>query len=228
MDLFFRCTSLTSVTIPNSVNYIKANSFQGCKALTTISIPNSVIKFGEDAFSDCEELKDVYCYAEKLPYIRYYWSDSPCTNLFVNSYIEYATLHVPETSINLYQTTEPWSVFGTIKTLKGDTPEVPKCATPTITVENGKLKFNCETEGVKFFSKITVADGKEYESSEISLTTTYKVDVYATKDGYENSETVTKDIKLSVGTQGDVNGDGIVNVADHVKLSEIIMEQQLF
>ena len=49
------------------------------------------------------------------------------------------------------------------------------------------------------------------------------ITVYATKDGYENSEIVTAEITASSDKVGDVNGDGDVNAADVVKLVEIIM-----
>ena len=99
-----------------------------------------------------------------------------------------------------------------------------KCATPTICFEAGKIKFTCETEGVEFVSNISTADAKDYYDAEVTLTYKYKVTVYATKDGYENSDTATAEF-TATGKVGDLNGDGKVNVADHVKLSEIIMNQ---
>lgn len=92
----------------------------------------------------------------------------------------------------------------------------PKCATPTIAYVDGKLKFNCKTEGVKFVSNITPPSAYGSNSEEPSLQTTYKVTVYATKDGYDNSDTATMDIDVS-GTsdlRGDLNGDGVVNMPD--------------
>ena len=37
--------------------------------------------------------------------------------MFNNAPIANATLHVPATAVNAYQTTDPWSTFGTIKAL---------------------------------------------------------------------------------------------------------------
>ena len=54
----------------------------------------------------CFKLADVYCYAEKVPLTD--------ANIFVSSPIEYATLHVPQASLEAYKTTAPWSGFGTI------------------------------------------------------------------------------------------------------------------
>ncbi len=105
----------------------------------------------------------------------------------------------------------------------GDEPDTKKCATPTIIIENGKLMFCCETEGVEYVSTICSEDVKTHNTSEISLTTTYHVSVYATKSGYQNSETVTKDIELSIGKKGDVNGDGKVSITDAVNVVNIIL-----
>lgn len=66
-----------------------------------------------------------------------------------------------------------------------------KCATPTIGYANGKLTFQSETEGVEFHSSITDTDIKDYITSVIDLTATYNISVYATKEGYENSDTAT-------------------------------------
>lgn len=99
-------TGCKNTTIPNSVTSIGDNAFWGCKGLTSISIPDSVTSIGGFAFDGCDELTDVYCYAENMPSTEY--------NVFNNSDIRKATLHVPAASIEQYKTTEPWSNFGTI------------------------------------------------------------------------------------------------------------------
>ena len=52
-DAFYRCSSLTSVTIPNSVTSIGNRAFYRCSSLTSVTIPNSVTSIGNRAFSDC-------------------------------------------------------------------------------------------------------------------------------------------------------------------------------
>lgn len=66
-----------------------------------------------------------------------------------------------------------------------------KCAKPIISYANGKLSFTSDTEGVLFISDITDTDIKRNYDSEISLTATYNISVYATKDGYNNSDVAT-------------------------------------
>ena len=54
---FFDFSSLTSVTIPDSVTSIGNDAFYGCSDLTSITIPDSVTSFGDGAFSLCYGLK---------------------------------------------------------------------------------------------------------------------------------------------------------------------------
>lgn len=157
------------------------------------------------AFQGCPELTDVYCHAEKVP--------STKSDAFADSYIEYATLHVPESAIEDYKATAPWSGFGTIKALSGEVVEVEKCAIPTISYQDGKLSFACETEGVEFISEITDEDIKKHYESMIDLTATYTVSVYATKAGCEDSETATATLCWIECTEehGGEEGNGVMN-----------------
>lgn len=59
-DAFSHCTSLTSVTIPDSVTSIGYNAFDSCKSLTSVTIPNSVTSIGVDAFALCTSLTGIW------------------------------------------------------------------------------------------------------------------------------------------------------------------------
>ena len=107
-------------------------------------------------------------------------------------------------------------------------PLLTQCAKPTITYANGKLKFSSDTEDVDFVYEITNSDVKSGTvEGEVSLgnskkVSTFKVSVYAKKDGCIDSDVATKQIKVSL-LPGDVNNDGKVNAADVVKVTNIIM-----
>lgn len=55
----FRDSSVTSVTIPDSVTAIPDYAFGFCSQLTNISIPNSVTFIGFSAFNSCTSLKSI-------------------------------------------------------------------------------------------------------------------------------------------------------------------------
>ena len=56
---FEGCSSLTFVTIPDSVTSIGERAFSGCSSLTFVTIPDSVTSIGERAFSGCSGLTSV-------------------------------------------------------------------------------------------------------------------------------------------------------------------------
>src|SRR5262249_45010447 len=56
---FQLCSSLKSVTIPNSVTSIESLAFQFCSGLTSMTIPNSVTSIGLGAFASCTSLTSV-------------------------------------------------------------------------------------------------------------------------------------------------------------------------
>ena len=58
-DAFYKCSSLTSVTIPNSVTSIGDRAFYECSGLTSIAIPNSVTSIGIGVFDGCSGLTSV-------------------------------------------------------------------------------------------------------------------------------------------------------------------------
>jgi len=55
----FCCCSLTSITIPDSITSIGKSAFSSCESLTSITIPNSVTYIGDYAFQDCDSLTSI-------------------------------------------------------------------------------------------------------------------------------------------------------------------------
>lgn len=126
---FFRCESLMSITIPESVTLIDEHAFHGCgissliipnkvdsigdyafvrcSKLSSVTLPAEISSIGSGAFMNCESLKEVYCFAEKAPLI--------VPRVFEGTPIENATLYVPEASVEEYKSADTWGRFKEIK-----------------------------------------------------------------------------------------------------------------
>jgi hypothetical protein len=135
-----------------------------------------------------------------------------------------ATLYVPVGTKDIYREKSGWKDFAFIEegtgsgsgsSEGGGVTEPERCATPTISFVNGELTFSCETEDVEYVYNITTMNGKNGIGSKVRLGGTYKVSVYAIKQGYKNSDVATMELTLSSnGDPYDANGDGVVNIAD--------------
>jgi len=207
----FDATSITTLTIPDNVKSIARSAFSGCKYLTSLTLGSGVLSIGSYFIYQCESLTDLTCLAVSVPSASS--SMGPKENI---------TLHVPEQSIEAYKSA--WPGFKAYVPIVD--PNAQKCATPTFKVENGLLKFECSTKGVKFNYSISTESGFSGISEDNNTSGGIKVpkiiiSVYATKSGYQASDVAKKE--YTVELLGDLNGDGDVNVADHVKLSEIIL-----
>ena len=212
---FAGCSGLTSVTIGSGVTSIGDTAFYNCSGLTSITIGSGINSIGKTAFASCPELTDVTCYAENVP--------STDTDAFKDSYIEYATLHVPTSAVNAYKAADPWKNFKSVVAIGGDTPEPPepqKCEKPIISYVNGKLTFACNTEGVKFIYDIQANGSSSGEGNVLDLTPSFTVKVYASKEGYEDSDVATETINI---IKGDTDGDGVVDIADAVRIVNFIV-----
>jgi len=220
-------TSFNEFKYFTGITKIPSALFRNCPKLISITIPENVTSIGDYAFSGCTSLTQLYCMAEAPPsaskaFVSYKYAAMNYSAVNTSA----VSLYVPASGFNLYSTEEPWKSFKEILTIDGSEAVVPKCATPTISVVEGKIKFCCETEGVSFVSSITMpTSSNSADGTEISLSHSYKVTVYAQKRGYIDSDEAEAEFKGSL-IRGDLNNDGKVDVADHVDLTKIIMGQE--
>ena len=56
---FFKCSELTNLTIPDSIQRIGTAAFAYCSNLTNVTIPNSVISLGSYAFEYCSNMTSI-------------------------------------------------------------------------------------------------------------------------------------------------------------------------
>ena len=109
VHLYINDEEVKDLVIPEGVVGISKRAFLNCRHLTSVTIPRSVTNIGDNAFYGCSNLTDVYPYGNNVPSLGY--------DVFKNSLIASATLHVPAGSIEEYKTTSPWSGFGNIVAL---------------------------------------------------------------------------------------------------------------
>lgn len=90
----FRYSSVTRVTIPDSVTFISDSAFAYCSNLTNISIPNSVTSIGSFAFEGCTKLESITLPSSLLTISEFLFYD--CSQL--------TTIHIPDSvsSIRTY------------------------------------------------------------------------------------------------------------------------------
>ena len=56
---FYNCSQLTHISIPDGVEDINSNTFAGCSGLTSVTIPDSVTYIGNYAFDGCHSLSSI-------------------------------------------------------------------------------------------------------------------------------------------------------------------------
>ena len=221
---FSGCTSLSTFTLPNTVTELSDGIWNGCTSLTTVTIEGDKFSLGSNAFSGCSNLTDIYftglvdcTFSISKPY---YYGDNFYSNV---------TAHVPAAFLAKYPNAffeygESLYGFKDLKTLEGS--DIPKCEKPVISYASGKLSFSCATPGVEYHWTITSANGEEGSGVSSEVNPSFTVSVYAAKTGCVNSDMATRQIDCNTGgLKGDVDGNGVVNVADHVELSKIILGQ---
>ena len=157
------------------------------KELRKVVLGKNVTQIRDQAFSN-SQIEEFTITGEEPPYLY--------PNVFGTQDLSIATLYVPESKAEYYQTTEPWSKFGKILTLSGDTPSAPeKCATPTISYADGKLQFSCETEGAECYYSLNCPDVKTdvkvSEEQNVTLSACYDITCYAKAVGYVDSDVAT-------------------------------------
>ena len=95
-------SNTTTYTIPDGVTSIDEYVFSDCQSLTSITIPDSVTEIGASAFYYCRSLASIHCEATVPP--------TGANNMFVGN-ASNRNIYVPETSIDVYKSTEYWSIY---------------------------------------------------------------------------------------------------------------------
>ena len=190
-----------------------------------MTIGNSVTSIGNGAFN-CDNLATVVSLIEKPFKIRGKLSGLDgafSKNTFMNG-----TLYVPKGTKEAYKATDGWKDFLFVEEGNGGggepvIPETKKCEKPAISYQNGKLTFRSGTDGATCVSSITDADMGTFTTNEVQLSVTYNISVYATKAGYEDSETV---IATLCWIDQEPKTEGITNDVASVKANAVLIQSE--
>ena len=103
----FAPAGLPEYEIENGVTSIEESVFYSCSSLISVTIPDTVTKIGRFAFANCTKLKTVYCKATTPPasgrymFSHYSNDESPLG----------CTIYVPADSFETYKVADGWSEY---------------------------------------------------------------------------------------------------------------------
>ena len=98
-NAFYKCSSLTSINIPERVTGIGNSAFNSCYSLTSISLPEGVTSIGSNAFNYCRSLTDIVI--KGTPSLA-------DTSAFSNIYSDYL-IYVPKDYLSFYSSATNWT-----------------------------------------------------------------------------------------------------------------------
>ncbi len=99
---FYGCSSLTNITIGNSVASIGSDAFRYCSSLTNITIGNSVASIGSGMFYGCHSLTQLILFPSIPPTLA---SNAIPANV--------QSIYVQQSSKAAYQAATNWTTFAT-------------------------------------------------------------------------------------------------------------------
>ena len=205
-NAFSGCSSLTSIVLPN-VNNVGEQAFYGCTQLRSVTMQNNedYTVINSKAFANCSNLEEfnIHSYKHIIEYgdegevYEYERIAKILSDAFENSFVEYASLHVPEVAIGLYMADATWSQFGTITSL-GSASQYYKLF---VDVNNkGKVVYG-EGELAKTITGANQTfDVKEQEDIVLTLTP---------NDGYKLGTVTVNDVDKTAAVV-----DGVLTIAN--------------
>ena len=228
---FSECTSLTSLSFQSKVSYIGKNAFKGCENISEMKLSSSLNSIAEGAFNGCVSISELnlpnsisliedYAFANcsGLSKVIAHWKEpiSIESNTFTG-FTPDCFLYVPVMTSTKYSNVG-WDVFPNLK--EGGVLEVTGNIGGQIVYADETIRNNSKsfvfTPYKSFYLTMTPDEG--YIIKKVKLNgenVTSQVE-----DGRLFIEEPEEDFTLSVVfadesiVDGDVNGDGIINVSD--------------
>ena len=106
------CSSLEEIIIPDKVTTIGDKSFSFCTSLTKVTIGKSVTSIGKNCFNECKKLATITCKGENPPTLgsgALMKDKQEWGSLEVTKYIK--NIYVPVNAVDTYKRTNGWNEF---------------------------------------------------------------------------------------------------------------------
>lgn len=111
-NAFYDCSSLEEIIIPDKVTTIGDKSFSFCTSLTKVTIGKSVTSIGKNCFNECKKLATITCKGENPPTLgsgALMKDKQEWGSLEVTKYIK--NIYVPVNAVDTYKRTNGWNEF---------------------------------------------------------------------------------------------------------------------
>ena len=216
---FSGCSGLTFMEIPSSVTSIKAGAFGKCFGLTSIVIPASVTNIEDNVFIRCSALTSITSYITDV--------FETGNNAFYGC--DNATLYVPTGLVSTYQSTKYWSSISNIEEMPAMVPILFACNDKGKVFVNGLSLFtnNIGEVNVKIGAdnKFVFQPNEDFQLRQVLLD---GVDVTQSVENNQLITMIQEGSKMFVTfdkVDGDMNGDGAVDISDVVAIVNVILGQ---
>ena len=222
----FANSNITDIYLPESIDFIYYNAFEGCNSLTHITIPGSVRYICAQAFLNCENLTTVTWNARNCgePWQRHLydpWNDGlwvrcPIKLIIIGEEVESIGNHIFDSSAS-------WdSVYNGVERVISKAIIPPRIEVNSFPFD---LFYNCSLS-------VPIQSLQAYKNAPYWKDIFFNIRAIgdANDDGNVNIDDVTEliDIMLSMNTPennyADVDGDGRVSIDDVTELIDMILK----
>lgn len=133
-DIIVKGLKLTDLIVPESIGTIGGYTFYKCTSLESITLHKNLTTILKNAFNGCTNVKSIICQGETPPVVG--------ANALDDISRTECSLHVPNTSLDLYKSTFPWNEFSNIIGEETGIQQVTSNEDITISTDGNTININ--------------------------------------------------------------------------------------